>query len=70
MHALNKFIHSFAIIRKKKKFVQSVLGTAYLKNVLRITKVSYCFALGNVNGLEKVHIVPERFKCSFARSLA
>ena len=48
MHALNKFIHSFAIIRKKKKFVQSVLGTACQKNVLRITKVSYCFALGNV----------------------
>ena len=47
----------------------SFFANCLSKNVLRITKVSYCFAPDNENGLGKMYIVPKRFKCSFARIL-
>ena len=59
--AVKKFIHSLAIIRKKKKLVQknfiqyilSLFINCFSKNVLIISKVSYCFSLSKKNVLRK-----------------
>ena len=56
------FIHSFANIRKKKKFVQNIFqsilsfcANSLLKKLLMIAKVSSGFVLDKVNGLGKLY---------------
>ena len=75
MHAVKKCIHSFGMLRKKKKFVQNIFYSKYsvafrkllVKKCINDNKRKLLFRFGQGNGLGKVYIVPKRFKCSFAR---
>ena len=73
MHAEKKIIHPFAIIKKKKKFVQNIFYSWYCVAFCKLfvkkcinDKKSKLFYFGRGKWLGKVHIVPKRFKFSFA----